>query len=336
MGNYLKIIDAFLNGNVRGIENFGVKPEHLETQISHIFLFPEYVYKISKRDNIFFNEHFRDLSSLESRISFYKSDFFQNNYFSPEIYLNLYGVRVVSGEVILNNDLDNVEDAVIKMKRINLGYNLSRLLHAKLLSEEDFRYIGFQQTKEIAIYPNQPKYNKSYYDHFQKRLDDLRDWMYTAPCYLTNEETDNIINILRNYIEKEKDYFMNFDKSKYVISLDNHSDNIFYENNKAFFLDIYPPKEDWGIAAPCINIYRPATDILILMGEQYARAFLQGYKDYYGSLDENHEIFYFVYSAAIQAISLYNLSKNDPLKLGDSEIYKKYIIESINKIKKSL
>ncbi len=329
MDNYTKIIEAFLLGDVDGIENSGVKPEHLETQISHIFLFPEFVYKISKRNNTFFNKHFRDLSDLDSRIIFYKADFFRNNYFSPEIYLQLYGVHVKDGRVVLNTDIDGAEDAVIKMKRVDLKYNLSQLLHDKSLTEDDFRFMGRQQTKLIAHYPHQPKYNNSYYDYFQERLDDLKNWMYSAPNYFSKEETDGVIKILRGYLEKEKDYFTSFDKSKYVISLDNHSDNIFYKDKKVFFLDIYPPKEEWGIVSPSINIYRPASDILILMGEKYARVFMEGHKDYYGSLDENHETFYFVYSAAIQAVSLYNLSENNELKLNDSEVYKDFIFKNI-------
>lgn len=332
MDNYDKIIEAFLNGTVEGIENYGMKPEHLETQISHIFLFPDFVYKISKRNNAFFNKHFRDLDDLKTRLFFYKADFYQNNYFSPEVYLQLYGVCAHDNKILLNNDVDNAEDAVIKMRRVNLEHNLSQLLHSRSLMEEDFRFMGHEQTKEIALYPHQPKYNLSYYNHFQARLDDLRNWMYSAPKYFSKEETDNVIQVLKNYLEKEKEYFNNFDTSKYVISLDNHSDNIFYENKKVFFLDIYPPKEEWGIASAIINIYRPATDILILMGEKYARAFIRGYKDYYGSLDEGHEIFYFVYSAAIQAISLFNLSENNDLKLKDSIVYKNFITDHLKKL----
>ena len=332
MDGYKKIIDSFLGGEVEGIKEKGLTPEHLETQISHIFLFPQTVYKICKRDNVFFNEHFRNLSDLKTRIYFYKSDFFENNYFSPEVYLNIYGVNVLDGKTVISSDVDNAQDIVMKMKRIDLKYNLSRLLHQKLLKGEDFRAMGYQQTKAVDMYPHQPKTSENYYDIFQRRLDDLRDWMYSAPDYFSKEKTDEIVKVLRDYLEKERKYFLGFDKSKYVVSLDNHSDNIFYQNGKMFFLDIYPPKEDWMIVSPWTNIYRPATDILILMGEKYSRAFLQGYKDYYGFLNESHELFYFVYSASIQGVSLYNLS-SDNLKLKDSETYKSFILKNIEKLK---
>jgi len=333
MDNYKKIIDAFLVGNVQGIEEKGMVPEHLETQISHLFLFPRTVYKICKRDNKFFNEHFRNLADRKSRIDFYKSDFFENNYFSPDVYLNLFGMRVIEGRVSINNNIDNSEDVIMKMKRIDLQYNLSNLLHEKTLTQEDFQLMGYQQTKEVALYPHQPRTDETYYDIFQRRLDDLGDWMYSAPDYFLKEKTDEIVQVLKNYIEKEKDVFMDFDKSQYVVSMDNHSDNIFYKDEKIFFLDIYPPKEDWMIVLPWINIYRPATDILILMGGKYARSFIQGYKDYYGSLDERHELFYFLYSAAIQGVSLYNLSKNNSIKKKDSELYKSFILKNIEDLK---
>lgn len=333
MNNYQKIIEAFSSGNIDGIEEKGLIPEHLETQISHLFLFPNSVYKLSKRDNNFFNDHFRNLSDLKTRINFYKADFFENNYFSPEIYLSLHGVNVTEAGVLLTNKIDGVDDVVMRMKRINLKYNLSQLLHDRSLTQSDFRAMGYQQTKEVALYPHQPICNDSYYIHFQKRLDDLRDWIYSAPAYFSKEKADEIIQVLRNYVDRKKADFDDFDTNNYVVSLDNHSDNIFYENKKVSFLDIYPPKEEWGIVSPWINIYRPATDILILMDESSARAFIQGYKDYCGSLDEKHELFYFVYSATIQAISLYNLSEKNQLKLNDSRLYKDFILENIEKLK---
>ena len=332
MENYKKIIKSFLKSGITNIEEKGLAPEHIETQISHIFLFPKTVYKICKRDNTFFNDHFRNLADRKTRIDFYKSDFFENNYFSPDVYLNVYGVNIADDKVLVTNNVDSAEDIVIRMKRINLKYNLSHLLHEKSLTEKDFRNMGFSQTKAVDLYPNQPKTHESYYDIFQRRIDDLKNWMYSAPGYFTKEKTDEIIKVLQEYLEKRKNDFLNFDRSKYVVSLDNHSDNIFYLNRKMFFLDIYPPKEDWMIVSPWTNIYRPATDIFILMGEKYSKAFIQGYKDYYGSLNEDHELFYFIYSAAIQAVSLHNLSADNSVKLEDSKTYKGFILNNIEKL----
>jgi hypothetical protein len=193
--------------------------------------------------------------------------------------------------------------------------------------------MGYEQTEAVAMYPHQPKSTENYYDIFQRRLDDLRDWLYSAPDYIGKAKADEIIDILRKFIEAKKKDFINFDTSKYVISLDNHSDNIFYEKGKIFFLDIYPPKEDWMIVPSWINIYRPATDILILHGKKYAKAFIQGYIDYYGSLNEKNELFYFVYSALIQAVSLHNLSAKNNTKREDSVKYKNFILKNIEKLR---
>jgi aminoglycoside phosphotransferase family enzyme len=332
MKNYRKIIEAFLAGEVEGIDETGRQPEHIETQISHIFLFSKTVYKICKRNNLFVNENFRNLADRQVRIDFYKADFFENNYFSPDVYLRLYGIGMVEEKVAVSDDIDGAEDVVMKMRRIDSQYNLTNLLHAGTLDEQDFQFMGYQQTKQIASYPHQPKTTESYYSIFQRRMDDLRDWMHSVPDYFPVAKTDEIMDMMRNYVEKEKDSFLNFDVNNYVISLDNHSDNIFYENGKIFFLDIYPTKEDWIIVVPWINIYRPATDILILMGECYARAFLRGYEDYYGSLQQRHELFYFIYSAAIQAVSLHNLSKKNEMKQQDALLYKEFILNNIGKL----
>jgi aminoglycoside phosphotransferase family enzyme len=244
----------------------------------------------------------------------------------------LYSIGLKDGKVSINDDIDDADDFIMKMRRIDWKYNLSSLLHEKTLSQKDFQLMGYQQTKNVAQYPYQPKTDETYYDIFQRRLDDLRDWMYSAPDYFSKEKTDEIIHKLEKYLEKEKSSFIGFDNSQYVVSLDNHSDNIFYKDGKIFFLDIYPPKEDWMIVSPWTNIYRPATDILILMGEKYARSFIQGYKDYYGFLNESHELFYFIYSAAIQAVSLYNLSENNQSKKEDAGLYKLFVLENIEKL----
>lgn len=335
MDKYQKIIHSFLNGNIDGLEEKGLIPEHLETQISHLFLFPKTVYKICKRDNDFFNKDFRNLSDLKTRIDFYKNDFFLNNYFSPNVYLKIYGVHFESDDVKINDNIDNAIDVIMKMRRIDLKYNLSSLLHEDTLDLKDFQLMGYQQTKEVGRYPKQPKSDKTYYEIFIDRIDDVRLWMYSAPSYFPKNKTDRICQIMKNYVERNKDYFINFDKNKYVVALDNHSDNMFYENKQVFFLDIYPPKEDWMVGSSQLNIYRPATDVLILKGKEYAKAMIQGCKDYYGSLDESHEIFYFLYSAAIQAISLYNLSGNSQMKKDDSLVYKKFVLEKAAELEKT-
>lgn len=332
MENYQKIISAFLNGNVEGLEEEGLIPEHMETQISHLLLFSETVYKICKRDNIFFNKNIRDLADSKTRMIFYELDFFMNNYFSPDVYLSLSGIFINDNKVLISDDFKDAEDIVIKMKRIDSNCNLSRLLHDKTLSVEDFQFLGYQQAKKIDLYPHQPKSEKTYYEIFQEKLEDLKKWMYLVPEYFSKNEADKIMNILRKYLEKERDSFENYEKNKYVVTLDNHSDNIFFKNKKIFFLDIYPPKKNWIIGTPWLNMYRLAADILIIAGEKYARALIHGYKDYYGFLDEKHEKFYFMYNAAIQAVSLYNLSNNNLIKKRDSLVYRSFILKNIVKL----
>ncbi|MCX6781497.1 MAG: hypothetical protein NT003_05320 [Candidatus Magasanikbacteria bacterium] len=332
MQTHNKIVSAFLNGTIQGIEEIGLIPEHTETQISHLFLYPKTVYKICKRDNHFFNEHFRNLADHQTRFDFYKSDFFENNYFSPEVYIALQSIVINDEKISVSNFADDTDDVVIKMNRIDLANNLSELLHDNVLQETDFRSMGYQQTKAVAAYPHQPKTAENYFDIFGRRLNDLKDWMHSASTYISNEHVDEFISKLRNYLEKHKDYFSGFDAAQYVVSLDNHSDNIFYQTGKMFFLDIYPPKEDWMTVVPWINMYRPATDILILSGEKNAEAFMQGCVDFYGELDRSHDLFYFVYSAAIQAVSLFNLSKDNKIKFSDAELYRDFILNSVRKL----
>ncbi|MDB5190318.1 MAG: hypothetical protein JWN49_644 [Parcubacteria group bacterium] len=326
------IVQSFMEGSVVGMDENGFVPEHIETQQSHLFLFPETVYKINKRSNTFFNEHFRDLSNKAERFSFYKSDFSENQYFSPNVYIGLKFLLLEDGGVTLTSDSTGAEDIVMQMKRIDFSYNLTHLLHQGNLTEHDFRHMGRTQTQQVAHYPHQPKSREDYYTLFMRRIHDLDNWIASAPDFISAEERTRIITSLTNYIENKKEYFSTIAPSTYVISLDNHSDNIFYQDKTIFFLDVYPPKEEWGIILPWMNIYRPATDIWLLQSEKYARAFLEGYEEYYGPLKKEDELFYVIYSACIQAISLANQSKDNELKAKDAVIYKNFILENFEKI----
>lgn len=332
MEDYQIIINSFLSGDVDSIEEKGMVPEHVEAQVSHVFLFSKTVYKICRRDNNFLNSHIINLADKQIRINFFKADYSHNDYFSPDVYLKLFGIKNINGKIKICEDLNDTEDIVMKMRRIDQKCSLSQLLNEKALTENDFETMGYEQTKKIALYPNQPKSEESYYPMFQRKLNDLKSWMLSAPDFFSKKETDKITMVLNNYLEKKKNDFEDFDKKQYVIALDIHSDNIFIENKKVILLDTYPLKEDWMIAAPCLNIYRPAADIFILMGEKYARAFLSGYIKYYGSMDNQHEMFYLIYSAAIQGVSLFNLSKGNEMKKENARLYKKFILDNIDRL----
>src|SRR3989344_7120352 len=121
------VFDAFTEGRVEGLSE-DRKPEDLKTQISHLFFYPDYVYKYCLHGNEFFNANFRDLDSPQAREYFYQRDFFWNNYFNKEVYLELYGLKINRDEVRIGApDLDS-DDFVIKMKKIDASKNLSYLL----------------------------------------------------------------------------------------------------------------------------------------------------------------------------------------------------------------
>lgn len=86
-----KIRALFLSGKVADETTV---PEHIETVMSHVFLFPERVYKIYKGDNEWFNKNFNDLSDRRKRFEFSKNDFHWNQMLCPEVYVGILGAEI--------------------------------------------------------------------------------------------------------------------------------------------------------------------------------------------------------------------------------------------------
>lgn len=322
------VYDSFVGGKVSGIREMA-KPEVLKTQISYLFFYPDSVYKYYLHSNVFFNSNFRDLDSPKSREYFYKRDFFWNNYFNKDVYLELKSLKIVDGKVAVSDLATVSEDYLIKMKRIDASSNLSHLLHEKQVGAADAFNIGYQMTKMIAEFPKKVSSAESYYSVTKRDIADLKNWMYSAKSKISKEQADGVIKALDDYVEVNRNIFEQFPADKYTISIDNHSDNIYYNDEKISFIDIYPPKEAWVFSHPIKNLYRPATDILILGGKELFEAMFSGYEKYSGQADRRHESFYLVYSACIQCVSLYNLSGNSKQKGIDAEKYWKFIEEKI-------
>jgi len=325
------IIDAFKKGEVKGLSEFGKIPEYVETQISHVFLFSERVYKIYKWDNEEFNKNFVNIANINTRTEFYQDDFTWNKYFNEEVHLNLKSVIVNDDNVLLENRNEICDDLVIEMKKININENLSKLLLNNQLTEEGAHKIGFAIAKLVAEFPNKPDFNTNYYQVQKVRTEDVGKFILFAEPLIKKEESDEIAKLMQKFIDGKKENLETIGIDKMVIAIDNHSDNIFYKDGKVSFMDVYPPKKDWLLLEPLGNIVRPATDALILGGKPLYDEFLRGYQDYYkiDTINRELELYYQIESAVIRAVLLYDSYKKDGKYKNEADKYWSFVKDKI-------
>ncbi|MEI6494549.1 MAG: hypothetical protein WCO03_00620 [bacterium] len=327
MNNLELIIKAFAAGQVVGLKEYGTKPEYIRTQISHIFLFPDFVYKIYRRDNDNFNSLFVDLDSEQLREQFCREDFFTNHYFSPQTYLELLRMQVEAAKVSLVPADDSGDELVIVMKRIDDKNNLTALLKRQGLTKEDAKRAGHDLTQAIAEFPHQPETNLNYYEIMINFMDDLKGFAYLAAPNITKEETDCVITFLSGYVEDNKDRFGKMTSKDLVISIDDHSDNLFITDGEVSMIDAFLPNPKWRIVEPLYCIYRPATDVMVWQGEEVKESFLDGYRRFYpGSIvDKTTDKFYLVYFALIRAAYFFMLYQENGNHKEEAEKYWQFI-----------
>lgn len=311
-----KIIQSFLAGNIPG-ENSN-KPRHVVTAISNVFVFDSKVYKIYKNDSDFFNKSFNDLSIKANRFSFTKKDFEWNKNLSPEIYTELVGVIEKDGAIQFIDPLDNADELVIVMNKVDTSNVLLEKLKANKISLDDCYQIGFQLGKRESTLPR-PTIQRNLYEDFISRYEDTVAWAASVEKYIPKEESKKYFDLLLNFIETNKEYFI---KSPHLIGpcLDIHADNLVFKDGVMLPMDTYAPKEDWLAGYMFLNIYRVATDIHVFLGKEYFTQTLKGYGDSTGTdLPRKFDKFLLLYCELISCPYMYMLSEKDPSRLPVAE-----------------
>lgn len=332
MDNYHQIIEAFKNGEVVGSLEFGSKPEYLETEISHIFLFPQTVYKFYRRDNKGFNEYFLDLSNDEKRKKFYQEEFASNSYFNSEVYQKLSGLEIEDNKILLTDNLSNANDLVIKMKRIRADNNLTHILLNSSLNSDDYYKIGDQMTKALIGFNKGKKIKGNYYEIMRYFMDDLEAYLRMYEKEIAREETDLIVARLRSFVENRKDYFAGVEEKSLIETIDNHADNTYYNDGEVSFIDVYLPKDSWRIVDPLYGVYRLLTDVAVLADDEIAMPIFRGFKNNYSGyqFDPELDAFYKIYFSCIRVGHFFTVSVDNAL---NHDIALRYLDFIRNKLK---
>lgn len=326
MENYSQkpLIDLFKAGVFPGEQG---TPKHVETVISNVFIFDKNVYKFYKNDSDFFNKSFRNLGDDKERFSFTEKDYKWNSTLSPSIYIRIAYIAMKDGSIVEVTGKEETEEIVMVMNKIDTHNVLFEKLVSGNITEEDCFEIGKQlgvSMKKVQIaLPNPP----SFYNLFEERTKDLKEWISSVPEYIKEEEINRYISFLNNFRIQNKERFEGELTIDVVADGDFHSHNAVYLDKTLYLMDTYPPKEEWGLGHKLIPLYRMGVDIWGLTDKkEYFEAMIKGYEignevKVNRSLDD----FYVVYAAGIAAPYLYMLQRSDPTKKEVAERFHSFL-----------
>lgn len=303
----MNLIQAF---DQKLVEGLVTPPDKIiETVVSRLYFYGDKVCKVYKYEKAFFG----DFSSLEFRRNFYEEDFGWNHIMSPDIYLALQCVKKSDSQYKLAN-FSEAEDFYIEMKKIDVEKNLTNLILARQINENDLKKITAEMTLRIQNLTNSRKdkmtalFQRGWADLHREDIEDLRNLCYMVDLQLPKSKTDEIIDVLEN-ATRENDYFQDYNLNNLSLMIDNHSDNIIFFNGKVEFIDILPPKENWRVGDPYFNICRPAVDVAVLWSEEKADLMYQTYEQIVNSVPPAVKTNYEIRSAMIQVSYFYMLNK---------------------------
>jgi hypothetical protein len=129
--------------------------------------------------------------------------------------------------------------------------------------------------------------------------------------FIPKQEADAIIDKIKSFVASYS-YFKNFDNKGYLASIDNHGGNILFSDNKVNFIDSMPPMRIWRIQSDAYSISRPATDLEVLAGKEYADAMFNRFEKVRNTkLDPKVRVYLQVVAALIQAPYMYVLKETE-------------------------
>ncbi len=310
-------------------------PKHVETVMSNVFIFDKIVYKLYKNDNDFFNKAFRDLAPKKDRMDFTKKDFEWNHSLSPSIYTKVIGINVKNGEIEIVEPTEDAEEVVIVMNRAKTKDLLFEKLTKGTISKDESFSIGKQLGETLGKAQKKLKEKHNFYDKFEARISDLRNWVGGVSEYVDEDEFKKYCDFLEEFRKNNREWFENELSDEVVSGGDLHSHNAIFSDGILYLIDTYAPKEEWLVDHRLIPMYRVGTDIWALSGNRdLFESFIKGYEKGSGyKVDRRLDDLYVMYASSIMVVYLYILQRTDKEKKEASEKFHKFIQEYYEKIK---
>lgn len=271
----MKLAEALKLGLVRGIP----KPErHIETWLSDVFLYENTACKVTKYVS---DKYFGDLTNLEERKRFYFADFAWNNLFSPEIYIFLRGLRETESGWV-DCDSEKADDFLILMNRIDADDTLINRLWKKKVTKENVINITEKLLKNLDVANEKyfeeqsKKLGKGVFELMLMRLDNFREFAQSAEG-ISKEIADKRADTLVSFYALHP-YFKKLDKSSASVTIDGHSANIVFVNNKPVFMDVYWPMPMFRIVDHILATSRIAACVRVFAGDELADVMYEIYE----------------------------------------------------------
>ncbi|MBI4087067.1 hypothetical protein HY416_03775 [Candidatus Kaiserbacteria bacterium] len=271
----MQLAEALKEGLVDGIP----KPErHIETWLSDIFLYEDVGRKVTKHVS---DEAVGDFVDPLKRKNFYRADFAWNNLFAPEIYTSLEGMREINGGW-KPSEHNTADDFFILMNRIDADDTLiNRLWNKKVTKEDVVRItekllINLDRANEKYFDEQNRELGKSVYERMIARLSNFRDFARSASG-ISQEVTDSRANALVHF-HASHPYFKKLPESSASVTIDGHSANIVFIENKPVFMDVYWPMPAFRIVDHALATARIAACVRIFGGDELAGAMYDTYR----------------------------------------------------------
>jgi aminoglycoside phosphotransferase family enzyme len=245
-------------------EMFGKPLKVYDPLISNVFIFEDKAIKVYKHEKAYY----ADLIEKNSRLAFYKDDFFWNQTLSPLVYKRLVGVTEKGGawtEVAL----EEADDWYIEMAVIDGTKHLAFLLERGEVSPEILSEIAdtvLTKQRELTA-----ARRDSFVEFFEQSLEQLlladwenmRQWLHLAEAHIPKSQTDALVDEMQRRVSTDP-YFKLKDAPDVQINIDSNCDNILVLDGKPAFIDVMPPLPRWRVNMEGFVMARIATDAHVL------------------------------------------------------------------------
>ena len=311
----MNLSTAITTGHLAGFET--PPDKHIETFMSDVYLYPERVIKVFKHQH---EELFGDLTNTDFRRQFFTNDFSWNQQVSPEIHLELQGVKINENKTgYLPCSDEEAEDFYITMQRVNDADTLRERLQTGTVSEIQIRQLTIRMINELDVLTEQhlAEYEdlrtRGWISLFEERLEDLRVFQDHIGDPQLTERHKKESAVLRDFFTTHP-YFS--DQPEWLLTIDNHCGNIVFVDESPQFIDIYLPKPAWRLVDAANTIGRLAACVRVLGGNELADAMYDEYAKQKTLAPRAVYAFYENYNAQIKAY-YYTL-------LGEPELAEKF------------
>ncbi len=302
VNHHRRIVTAFAQGQVTGLEQLASPPEQRTTQVSQLFFTPDTVYKLCRADNEAFNRSMFDFGDPAVRRDFVRQDFALNRYFSPSVYQSLFGVRLRGTLVEIVPASEEADELVVVMRRLRESDCLTYRLLTGEVTPALLHRAGAWLARRARRYPVDARLRHSSFEPLMaRRLADVASFCELGRPHLEPATSDAVLDWLGTRATALEAYLRQ-PPGGLVVGLDCHSDNFFIENGQVRLLDAFQIKPDWRLVDGWVNICRLGADVAVLGSEELLSWLLAGYGGQPLAIAPQVLRFYLVYAALIRTV----------------------------------